>query len=90
MYLKFKVPFKLIVIPSGKFIARSRYDHEISFNTHKLYKVSFYHKINKRVNDGKCNYELNWKQDECKLGILAKKILDKFDCTAPWLLNFSR
>ena len=37
-----------------------------------------------------CSEEASWKEDDCTLEIINDKIMDTFNCTTPWLLNFSR
>ena len=37
-----------------------------------------------------CSEEASWKEDDCPLGIIIDKIMETFNCTAPWLLNFTR
>ena len=80
----------MIVVPPGKFFDRSRYVNEIDIDTNKEYVAEASYKIQKKVHDNHCNYAMNWKQDDCKLGTLSKELLDKFNCTVPWLLYFTR
>ena len=37
-----------------------------------------------------CRESLSWNEDLCKMKRLAKSILDKFNCTVPWMLHHSR
>ena len=37
-----------------------------------------------------CSEEASWTGDDCSLKIINNKIMDTFNCTAPWLLFFAR
>ena len=37
-----------------------------------------------------CSEGASWKGDDCTLTMINNKILDTFNCTAPWLLSFAR
>ena len=42
------------------------------------------------LNRDPCSEKASWKEDDCPLGIIFEKIMETFNCTAPWLLKFTR
>ena len=50
------------------------------------YKVFQSENLNRRP----CRESLSWNEDLCKMKKLSKSILDKFNCTVPWMLSHSR
>ena len=38
----------------------------------------------------RCSEAASWMEDDCTLDIVNSKMMDKLNCTAPWLINFAR
>ena len=36
-----------------------------------------------------CSAEASWKEDDCTLAIITGKMMDKHNCTVPWLLTYA-
>ena len=54
------------------------------------YSFEHTHSYSFNLERNPCSEEASWKEDDCPLGIIIDKIMETFNCTAPWLLNFSR
>ena len=66
------------------------------FNTFKYskgmaeYGIEYTLRYSINMDKNPCSEEASWNQDNCTLGIINDKIMDTFNCTAPWLLSYAR
>ena len=79
------------IVPPGGFFAGARKRNRFRFNRGKeTYSVE--HSLDYSLNlpQQPCLEEAAWKEDECKLDIVSRHVMDSFNCTTPWLLHHAR
>ena len=88
-YMKNEVNLRFTVVPPGN--GQDRKSNELIYGK-GLAEFSVEHTLRYSLNLERypCSEEASWKEDDCSLGLIINKIMDTFNCTTPWLLNYTR
>ena len=82
---------KFFVTSPGNVFSQDRKSNEFSY-TGGLAKISIEYSLRYSLNLARepCSDEASWKEDDCTLRTINRSIMDQFNCTTPWLIEFAR
>ena len=79
------------VTPPGNFFSLNTKPNKFTYSTGmavNAIEYTLHYSLN--LDREPCSEAASWKRNDCVLTIINNKIIDAFNCTAPWLLNFAR
>ena len=82
----------ITVVTPGNFYSHSRKKSMIGYATGFKYLYNIKHSIvtSLPLAGDMCEHRMDWREDDCKLNFINRQIINKFNCTVPWLLHFAR
>ena len=91
LYMKQKRNVQIFITSPGNAYSFDRKANRFPYGGGMItYSIEYilYHSLN--LDTEPCSEETSWKEDNCALGLINDMIMNTFNCTTPWLLNWAR
>ena len=86
------IKYNMVIIEPGNFYSFARKRNLVKVQPKREYHIQVYHDlhVSLSLDQSPCFPEMKEKVDQCRLKYINDNIVNKFNCTTPWLLHFAR
>ena len=86
------IKYNMVIIEPGNFYSFARKRNLVKVQPKRDYHIQVYHDlhVSLSLDQSPCFPEMKEKVDQCRLKYINDAIVNKFNCTTPWLLHYAR